>query len=441
MATDPYASIRTLPFEFNGYDPDGSGTVMTPEGLKIAGWALPVNYDLGQYQSQHNFVEYLPDGRIRTIVQNPGQGKHYTLDVFYRQDLATGQWVMDGQPQESRQLSSGETWRDLTEYTGKNLLTAAAAAAGAYGLAAGGSALMGSGAAPAGATAEGIAGGAISGGAAGGGVGAAGSTGYGLGAAAGGAAGAGLSSADKGAMYGDAGYGSGMSGNATSAYDAGVKTAGGGGMSNSGGGSSLADFFSGNGSASDYGRAAQALYSLYAQNKAADAAAGGQAQANALMREMWQANRADNQPLVDLRNSTLPKINALLSNPSSITQDPGYQFGLKEGENRISNQAAAQGGYYSGNTLKALNRYGQDYASTKLNDSLNRLMGVAGMGQVASAQNQQANNNLASGLGQGLVNSGNIRGSGYMGQANTVNNAMNNWFSDRWLDQYGRDPG
>jgi hypothetical protein len=225
-------------------------------------------------------------------------------------------------------------------------------------------------------------------------------------------------------------------GGASAAGGTGTKTAGGGSM-----GTSLSDFFSGNGSASDYGRAATGLYQLYQQGRAADAASAGQAESNALMREMWQANRADNQPLLDMRNSVLPKINALMANPSSITQDPGYQFGLQQGQNQIDNSLAAQGGYYSGRQLKASQKFGQDYAGTKFTDSLNRLMGVAGLGQVGSTQNQQNNNNLAGGLGQGLVNAGNIRGSGYLGQANTVGNAVNSWFGDRWMDQYMKKPG
>lgn len=249
---------------------------------------------------------------------------------------------------------------------------------------------------------------------------------------------AGLSSADKAAMFGDAGYGAGMTGAETAAYGgsgagtmAGTKTAG-------GGGTSLADFFSGNGSASDYGRLAQTLYGMYAQNKATDAAAGGQAAANALMRDMWQASQAENKPLVDMRNNTiLPKLNALLSNPSSITQDPGYQFGLDEMRRQRENAFAGRGGYYSGAQLRRADRDAIDYSGTKLNESINRLIAPANLTQIGSNNNQQANNALAGGLGNGLAQMGNIRGSGFMGQANTVNNAMNNWFADNWFKQGG----
>jgi hypothetical protein len=228
-------------------------------------------------------------------------------------------------------------------------------------------------------------------------------------------------------MYGNEGYGAGMSGGETSAFDSGMKTVG-NGMGNSG--TSLADFFSGGGSMSDYGRLAQGLIGAYTTNRASDAAQQGQADSNALMARMYDQNRADNQPLLDLRNSTLPQISALMKDPNSITSDPGYQFGLKQGQSQIDNQAAARGGYYSGAQLKASQRYGQDYAGTKLTDSLNRLMGVAGLGQVGATANQSNNTNYSQMGGNGLMQQGNIRGSGYVGMGNTFNNTLGDWIND-----------
>lgn len=169
---------------------------------------------------------------------------------------------------------------------------------------------------------------------------------------------------------------------------------------------------------------------LYAQDKATDALSSANNKELALQREMWQQNRADNQPLLDLRNGTLPQINALMKDPSSITQDPGYQFGLNQGQSQIDNSAAARGGYYSGAQMKASQRYGQDYAGTKLDQSLNRLMGVAGLGQVGGTNNQQNNNQFSQQQGNALMNGGNIRGSGYMGMANTIGNGLAGIYND-----------
>jgi hypothetical protein len=184
------------------------------------------------------------------------------------------------------------------------------------------------------------------------------------------------------------------------------------------------------------GPALSAGIGLYGQNRAINAAQDANAQNLQFQRDVLAQQRADNQPLMDLRNSTLPKINALMQDPSSITQDPGYQFGLNEGNKLLQDRSAASGGYYSGAQLKGAQRFGQDYAGTKLTDSLNRLMGVAGLGQVGGNNNQQATgqygNNTTNLIGQG----GNIRGSGYMGMTNTLGGTVNDWFNN-WQRQNG----
>jgi len=197
-----------------------------------------------------------------------------------------------------------------------------------------------------------------------------------------------------------------------------------------GGGGSLSDFFTGNGSVSDYLRAGQGLAGLYAQNKATGAAQAGNNAQNALLSQMYQQNRSDNQPLMDTRNSALAQINSLLKDPNSITSQPGYQFGLKQGANQLNNRAAASGNYYSGAQMKAAQQYGQDYAGTKLDQSLNRLTTVAGLGQVGANNNQQNNTNFGTAGGNNLAQGGNIRGSGYLGSFNTANNAVNGWQQD-----------
>ena len=225
------------------------------------------------------------------------------------------------------------------------------------------------------------------------------------------------------ALYGDAGYGAGMTGGETAAYDTALKAAGGGASSS---GSSLGDFFSGNGNVSDYGRLAQGLIGLYTGNRATNAAQQGAQDQNALIREAM----AKNQPLIDTRDAALGKLNGLMADPSSITKDPGYQFWLNQGQSQIDNQQAARGGYYSGQQLKASQKFGQDYAGTKLDQSYNRLLGVAGMGQIGGTQN----GNLSLNLGQGLANAGNIRGSGYIGMGNTAGNAVGDWTND-WINR------
>ena len=173
---------------------------------------------------------------------------------------------------------------------------------------------------------------------------------------------------------------------------------------------------------------------LIGQNQAIRASdRASDAQIN-LLREMNAQNRADNAPLLEMRNSVLPKINALMSNPSSLAEQPDYQFGLNEGNRQIANRQAASGNYYSGGALREAQRFGQDYAGSKLDQSLNRLLGVAQMGQIGGNNQQQANTNFGNMAGNALMNQGANRGSGYMGMTNNVGGAINDWFNN-WQRQ------
>lgn len=201
-------------------------------------------------------------------------------------------------------------------------------------------------------------------------------------------------------------------------------------------GTTLADFFSGNGSWNDYLRAGQAAYGMYSQNRAADAAQAGNSADLALRTRMYEENKARDQPLVDMRNRVLPQISNLLANPNSITSQPDYQFGLQQGANQLNNRAAASGNYYSGAQQRAAQRYGQDYAGTKLDQTMNRLMGVATGTQVGANNQQQNSNQFAVGGGNALQQGGNIRAGGYIGQYNTVNNNLNDWMQDQTNRKY-----
>lgn len=147
--------------------------------------------------------------------------------------------------------------------------------------------------------------------------------------------------------------------------------------------------------------------------------------------------------------------------PTAATEqnDPGYQFRLQQGQQALENSAAARGGLLSGGTAKALQQYGQDYASNEYgnvynralgeyqqnynifqnnqNTQFNRLASLAGYGQTSAAQlgglGQQAAGNtsntlLTSGqqVGNSLQNAAAARASGYVGAANAYANMFGN---------------
>ena len=124
---------------------------------------------------------------------------------------------------------------------------------------------------------------------------------------------------------------------------------------------------------------------------------------------------------------------------NDLNNDPvyqsGLQFGLDQGAQGINRQAAATGSQLSGATLKALTRYGNDYGSTKANDSYNRfntdqnniynkLAGISSSGQTASNLVANSGQNTANMAGQNILGAGNARGASYIAGANGVNNAL-----------------
>jgi len=162
--------------------------------------------------------------------------------------------------------------------------------------------------------------------------------------------------------------------------------------------------------------------------------------------------------------------------------DPGYAFRLSEGMKALDRTAASRGGLLSGATLKGAQRYGSDLASQEYGNAYNRfqanratqsqeyqnafnryqaeraaqeqnygnafnrfqaersntlapLQSLAGVGQSATQQAQQASQNFATGAANTLANygnaqasniigSGNARASGYMGAANALSSGV-----------------
>lgn len=159
----------------------------------------------------------------------------------------------------------------------------------------------------------------------------------------------------------------------------------------------------------------------YASRVQADAAAA----ATNLQREQFNQTREDNAPLLASRNDALSQIQNLLKNPNGITNDPGYQFGMDQGTRALNSGAASRGMTYSGAAGKALSRFGQDYAGTKLDASYNRLSNLAGMGQVGANNNQTAGMNYANNAGNNLIGAANAGGAAAMSGARGWGNALN----------------
>lgn len=159
--------------------------------------------------------------------------------------------------------------------------------------------------------------------------------------------------------------------------------------------------------------------------------------------------QGDFAPYQAVGSTAASGLNGALQNPFqfNLSDDPGYQFRLAQGQKAIEQSAAARGGAVSGGALKALTQYGQGFASNEYQNAFARhqqqlqdLFQGAGLGLNASGQdaslrtgilgNQSA---LDSGiLGQesqlvssNLTGAGNAQAAGTVGGANALGGAVN----------------
>lgn len=121
--------------------------------------------------------------------------------------------------------------------------------------------------------------------------------------------------------------------------------------------------------------------------------------------------------------------------PEQLQMDPGYAFRLAEGEKALERMQAARGQYLGGGAIRAGTRYGQEMGSQEYMNAFNRaqaqlgtrlgaLGSLYGAGQTATQQVAGQAGQLGANLGNLLMQSGQARASGYLGQANALAQAL-----------------
>ncbi|UOF80515.1 hypothetical protein [Caudoviricetes sp.] len=110
---------------------------------------------------------------------------------------------------------------------------------------------------------------------------------------------------------------------------------------------------------------------------------------------------------------------------SGFFASPDYNFRRTEGQRGIEQSAAARGGAFSGNALKALNQYNSNLAAGEYGDYFNRLASMAGIGQTATNNQSAAAMNTGNNISEMLRSQADTRASGIMGSANSWSNALN----------------
>lgn len=143
------------------------------------------------------------------------------------------------------------------------------------------------------------------------------------------------------------------------------------------------------------------LFSSGTAKRAAAVQARGQQEAEGLIRKQYETTAETYQPYMDAGTGALSQyqrlaggleaptaeMGALAGQMDPIVQQiregqfqesPGYAFRREEGRKALEQSAAARGGLFSGGTGKALERYGQNFATSEYDNWLGRLRGQLG---------------------------------------------------------------
>lgn len=119
---------------------------------------------------------------------------------------------------------------------------------------------------------------------------------------------------------------------------------------------------------------------------------------------------------------------------------PGYQFGLQEGNRSIEASAAARGGLNSGATLKALQRYGTDYADQQgYRPYMNSLASLFGGAQQAVSNIGSAGSSYGSQAGQATQNAANARAQSTYDSASAWQQGLEGAW--KYGNQFGQNQG
>jgi hypothetical protein len=159
------------------------------------------------------------------------------------------------------------------------------------------------------------------------------------------------------------------------------------------------------------------------------------------------------EPRAQQEQGAMARVNTLLglpggdgSDPTAVLRStPGYQFALDQGAQVRERSAAARGGLNSGNTLAALEEYGQGFADQGFQQYLQNVLGLQNQGAdagLASLRVDRGNSLADLRLGAGGARAAGTEGraaawSGALsGVAGVAGNRMNPLAGGRW-----RTPG
>lgn len=160
-------------------------------------------------------------------------------------------------------------------------------------------------------------------------------------------------------------------------------------------------------------------------DRAADAAAQGNAAATAEQRRQYDQTRQDMMPWLEAGGWALGQQRDFLGGDySAALNSPDYQAALYEGFKGLDRGATAQGNLWGGGMDADRMRLGQNLASQQIGNYYNRLAGMSNTGQVTGGQLGGFGQAFGQQAGQNAQSTANSRASAYANSANAWGNAL-----------------
>lgn len=136
-------------------------------------------------------------------------------------------------------------------------------------------------------------------------------------------------------------------------------------------------------------------------------------------------------PYTSFGTSVLPSLQNLITNPSSITSQPGYQFQMSEGLRGVMQSNSSLGKFFSGQNARGLENYAAGQAGTSYLGQLSTLGGLAGgIGQGSATSLAQMGMGAGSTLASGILGAGQNLAQLYASQGVNTANASSSMFGN-----------
>lgn len=124
------------------------------------------------------------------------------------------------------------------------------------------------------------------------------------------------------------------------------------------------------------------------------------------------------------------------SNLSGIlSQTPGYQWDVSQGQEAILDQRSALGGVNSGATLKALSDYTSNQANNTYQQYLQSLFNLSGTGANAALGQSGIGAGVGQSIGGNMIGAGNALAAGQIGSANAISGGLGGLYNQYLMSQ------